>query len=107
MTLAWGTEQPGIHHGLAVADFDGDGALGPGGEQLEQPRRFVSQRHHRPSGCGALKRIAAKTPLALVPKSLYATARSHAEQGGSCAAEGIFPVRNRWRFSPQAPPAAE
>src|SRR5262245_40360708 len=27
MTHAWGTDQPGVHHAIALADFDGDGDL--------------------------------------------------------------------------------
>jgi len=27
VTTLWGTDQPGVHHGIAVADFDGDGDL--------------------------------------------------------------------------------
>ena len=27
VTKTWGTDQPGVHHGLAMADLDGDGAM--------------------------------------------------------------------------------
>lgn len=27
VTAQWGTDQPGVHHGIALADFDGDGDL--------------------------------------------------------------------------------
>lgn len=27
VTAGWGTDQPGVHHGIALADFDGDGDL--------------------------------------------------------------------------------